>query len=186
MSMPDDATPDALDALIEKTARSMTAGAPSAALRVAVRSAIAPVTRRPAPQRWRLAGAVASLAIVGVIAGALLLDITGGPAAPPRNVEATATTRAPGSDSTTRVPAPQELAPPDRRPVLSAGPAATAAGAALPVSAASESPLSPEEFVVVEPLPAEAVDDTPVELELMETPMPLRAEWVEIEPLFFQ
>ena len=184
--MPDDAMPDPLDALIDETARSMTAGAPSPALRVAVREGLDAVTRRPAPQRWRLAAALASLAIVGVIAGRALWDLTGGPASPPRNVEATGTTRAPASDSTMRVPAPRELGSPDTGPVLSAGPTATAAGVALPAAPAAESSLSPEEFVVVEPSPAEALDDRPVELELMETPMPLRAEWVEIEPLFIQ
>jgi hypothetical protein len=184
--MSDDATPDPLDALIDETARSMTAGAPSPALRVGVREGIDAMTRRPAPQRWRLAAAVASLAIVGVIAGRALLDVPGGPADPPRDVEATVTTRAPASDSTTRVPAPEELESPNTRPVLSAGLTATVAVAALPAAPASESSLSPEEFVVVEPLLAEPVDDRPMELELMETPMPLRAEWVEIEPLFIQ
>jgi hypothetical protein len=185
--MSDDATPDPLDALIDETARSMTAGAPSPALRVGVREGIDAMTRRPALQRWRLAAAVASLAIVGVIAGRALLDVPGGPADPPRDVEATVTTRAPASDSTTRVPAAaQELELPETRPAVSAFRTVSAAGAAPPATAVSGSSFSTEEFVVVEPLPAEPLDDLPVELELMETPMPLRAEWVEIEPLFIQ
>lgn len=164
-----DNEPDHLDALIDDTARAMTAGMPAASLRVAVRQRIDARTRkRPV---WQVGAAAATMA-----AAALLIIVVGrtvsGP--PAREQVATLAGGLPAGESVVALATP--LAD-----------ALTPSSASDVRRAARVTPLSPAQPVVVQAIALEPLADVrPVELELMEVPMPLRAEWVEIERLVFE
>lgn len=159
-----------LEDLIDDTARRLTDGAPSPALRVHVRRHVG---SRTLPGRaWRsplAAGAAVTIVLSVLAARVWLVDGQPGP------LEARNELR---RDLTLAVPATPRSAD------------AAAVRTARPVVATRR--VSPAPLPVVTPIAINPMDRLPlldpgmVEVELVEVPMPLRADRVEIEPLVIE
>ena len=164
-----DKASDHFDALIDDTARAMTAGTPPASLRSAIRERIDRSTHSRFV--WQMGLAAASVALAALFAGRALLDT---PAPPARLGSAFVAATVP--------PAPRIAVLAPRLPDTAPAPMAID----RPV-AGEPRPLPPALPIVVQPIVLEPLSAAPpVEIEVMEVPMPLRAESVEIERLVFE
>jgi hypothetical protein len=155
---------DHLDALIDDTARAMTAATPPVSLRAAVRQRVA----RPARTRWNWQAGVAtaSIVLVALIAGRAWLTVPGEPDLPRTAVEEVVATAAPEAAGQA-VPAPVENAP--------------RTAAIRPVAV---NPPPPPEPIAIEPLILDLVDDPMVlAVESIAAPMPLDVMPIVVEPL---
>jgi hypothetical protein len=170
MSMHDDGSRDHVDALIDDTARSMTAAPPPVSLREAVRDRIE--RRRSA---WNVplwqAGLVAASLVAIVVTARIVLDAPKRPASVP----------AIGESAATSPPAPVPVTEPA---VTRADNPQPARRARRQTVVAAATLLPPQPPIVVEPIAVELLEDEPpVELEFMEAPMPLIVEQLIVEPL---
>ena len=172
--MHDDPARDPLDDLIDQTARSMTAGAPSAGLRDAVRSRVTGRNRRAA--RWfsvpAWQGALA--AAVMVVVAALL-----GPTMWRDGVSRDAREPVPSAQPTTPPPTPAA-------PAVSGEPAASVASAegrpaAEPVSASARA-RAPQP-IVIEPLNLDPLEAPRMSVEAIQDSMPIVVDPLRVVPL---
>jgi hypothetical protein len=183
MSMRDDGTGDPLDALIDDTARSLTAAAPPASLRARVRARI----ERPRPgwrvPVWQVSAAAAAVAVLIAVWTVSGPSPGPGSARPEAPVVAVAPPGAsPPAVSPPRVARPERATPPRvERAAVEPVPVERALEIVDVVAAGAT-----DGEVVIEPLAIEPLATEPLDLELMETPMPLRAERIEIDPIVVQ
>jgi hypothetical protein len=155
-----DHEPDHLDALIDDTARAMTAGTPPVSLRAAVRQRIESPAR--AVWTWQRGLAAASVLVFAFVAGRAWLTVTGEPA-PARTVVATV---APGVEAPV-APSPEPTPAITRR-------------VAREVRLVAPMPIE------IEPLVFQSVDPMVLAVETIAAPMPLDIRPIVVEPLSLQ
>jgi hypothetical protein len=158
---------DHLDALIDDTARAMTAATPPVSLRAAVRERIG----RPArtPWRWQAALAAASIVLIAIIGGRGWLSVTSEPESVRNTVEEGIATAAPAAARNAE-PAPVADAP--RTTV---------------VRGVAVNPAPPPEPIAIEPLVLDLVDDPMVlAVESIAAPLPLDVMPIVVEPLLME
>jgi len=155
---------DEIDALIDDTARAMTAGTPPASLRAAIRRRI----ERPARTLWSWqAGLVAaSVVLVAFIGGRAWLTVTGEPEPGRTTVEEVVATAAPVVEAPVARP-PEPTRATARR-------------------MAREAPLVAPALIEIEPVVLESVEPMVLAVETIPAPMPLDIRPIVVEPLSMQ
>jgi hypothetical protein len=167
MSMLDRDQHDDIDALIDDTARAMTAGTPPPSLRAAIRQRI----DRPSRVFWRTpmwqtGMAAASIVIVAFIGGRAWLPVTVEPELGRTTVEEVIATGAPPVEApVARPPAPTR---------------------AIARSVAREAPLEAPMPIEIEPLVLQSVDPMVLAVKTITAPMPLNVMPIVVEPLSMQ
>jgi len=167
-----------LDALIDDTARSMTEGAPSPSMRVAIRERVEAPRKGMPHVTGRLVWTGAAAAAVVLLIVGLEREDAPAPVVPGSPPAVVAVPDAPPPPEASIATTPRAPAPRAR-----VAPARVAVPAAPDIMTTEPAVASAEDALVIELVEIEPLVSEPLELELMEVPMPLRAERIEIDPL---